>query len=83
MCSLLLDIVIEKERKALRRSCCGPRGPGRLGCALQPIACGVSDGLYVYLPLCFGLWLVSLPLVINFIVVNKACTEELLPLCML
>ena len=52
----------------------GPSGPGRLGCALQPIACGVSGGPCVYLSLYFAYWLVS-SLVINSLDINKACVD--------
>ena len=47
----------------------------RLGCALQPIACGVSDGLIFCLLLYSGLLACEPPFVINFVDINKVFVE--------
>ena len=58
------------------------KGPGRLGCALQPIACGISGGRHVYLPLCSGIIVLYASLVNNS-VVNKVCVDVCISLVVL
>ena len=82
LCSFLLAAVFSRVWKPWEDLAGDQVVLDRLGCALQPIACGVSGGPCVYLSLCFAYWLVS-SLVNNFLDNNKAGVVAMLSLLLL
>ena len=70
-----LKLIFEQEWKPCEDLAVDQGVLNRLGCALQPIACGVSDGLILCLPLYLGFVACKPPFVINFVDINKVFVE--------